>query len=347
MFKYFNSSVKFLMFFALTVMMFGCYQGDLNDDVAELSIDVNAFSIDPAVATDQENLDPESVELRTSTNDYYTFHTLNQALRCTELTGALFSGSKTIYAPSDAAFKKLGLNAHNVCQELDEATLSNILLYHVVDRKVTTSERGCLEMINGDIAQLSVKDHRLFINESRLYYAFNQSGRHYKLRVYAIDEVLMPAMPTIAEAAAETDKFQVLFEAVVAADPAIAAALSDPDAIFTVFAPTNQAFVDLLNALGLSSLEELVGAIGVDGLSTVLLYHVVDACAFSNDLKDDQMIQTLQGESVKIDLDNLAIQDKTADQSNLVLDCLDIRTTNGIVHTIDKVLLPNELLMNL
>ncbi|MDX1942465.1 MAG: fasciclin domain-containing protein, partial [Saprospiraceae bacterium] len=129
--------------------------------------------------------------------------------------------------------------------------------------------------------------------------------------------------------------------------PAIAAALSDPNQILTVFAPTNEAFAELISALGANSLEDLVAQVGVEALSTILLYHVVDSCAFSNDLRNGQNLTTLQGEKLKVDLRNLSIIDKTDAPANLVPAGLDILTSNGIVHTIDKVLLPDAILENL
>ncbi|MEL6123859.1 MAG: fasciclin domain-containing protein [Bacteroidota bacterium] len=318
-----------------------------SEDIAAIDNDVVAIDIDEAQGEIVDLLDLADPENNEKTSSSRTFRTLNQALRCTGLGSALFDGHKTIYAPSDAAFAKLGLNRHNVCTELDKETLTEILLYHVVGEVVSIRERGCIEPLNGDVAQVSVKRHRLFVNESRIRAAFNQRGRHYFLRVYRIDAVLMPPARTIVETASGVDMFSSLVAAVVAADPMIAETLSDPDGIFTVFAPTNDAFADLISGLGLNTLEDVVAAIGVDGLSTVLRYHVVPACAFSNDLKNGAKIPTAQGETITVDLRNLALIDKTDTPAQLVPEGLDIRTANGIVHTIDKVLLPNEILMML
>jgi len=60
----------------------------------------------------------ERSESTARSGGYYSFRTLRAALQCTGLRSALFSGNKTIYAPSDAAFAKLGLNRHNVLQEI-------------------------------------------------------------------------------------------------------------------------------------------------------------------------------------------------------------------------------------
>ena len=198
--------------------------------------------------------------------------------------------------------------------------------------------------LNGDLIHVQrPRYYRYLVNDTRAYLRF-RSG---KLTVYAIQDVLSVPDKTIVETAQAADDFNALVAAVLAADPAIASALSDPDAIYTVFAPTDQAFADLLDALGVGSLEEAVAAVGVDGLSTILLYHVIDACAFSNDLKDGQKLTTLQGEQLLIDLDNLAIIDKTGMPAQLIVPLLDIRTSNGVIHAIDKVLLPQEIINSL
>lgn len=302
----------------------------------------NVQPIDLEYAEDLEEFETDEIQGRSISN--FTFNTLNEALRCTGLNAALFSGQKTLYAPSDRAFSKLGITAENVCDALDVETLTQILLYHVAEGIVPVFQQGCLDMLNGDITQRTRRGFRLQINESTIYLAFNLRGSGYKLRVYAITDVLEVPALNIVETASGADQFASLVAAVLAADPSIAAALTNEDAIYTVFAPTNEAFSDLLSALGLPSLEAAVGVIGVDGLTNILLYHVVDACAFSNDLRNNQQLTTLLGETITVDLKNLAIEDKTETPAPLDAEGLDILTSNGIVHTIDKVLLPQVII---
>ncbi|MDX1940639.1 MAG: fasciclin domain-containing protein, partial [Saprospiraceae bacterium] len=187
------------------------------EDLTEIE---NAINLD--LAQDLQELAEDEVQPRSSS--YYTFNTLNQALECTNLDEALFSGDKTVYAPSDAAFAKLGLNENNVCQALNATTLTNILLYHVVDRSVSLSELGCIEMLNGDITQTERRNFRLFINDSRIFLAFHQRGSNYNLQVHAIQDVLQVPSKTIVETAVGASQFSSLVAAVLAADPAIAAA---------------------------------------------------------------------------------------------------------------------------
>ncbi|MEN0048133.1 MAG: fasciclin domain-containing protein [Bacteroidota bacterium] len=330
----------------LVLLLQNCAENDLVDTATATQQEEVATLIDMETAMEVESFEEGEIESRT--RSFYTFNTLNQALHCTGLGAVLGDGINTIYAPSDAAFAKLGLDAHNVCSALGESTLQEILLYHVVPSDlVSLSEVGCQKMANGDLTQRINKSHRFFINDAQIYRAFTQVGHDYKLRVYVITDVLEVPDNNIVETADGASVFKSLVAAVLAADPAIAAALSDEDAIFTVFAPTNEAFDDLIAAFGASSLDELVDIVGVETLSTILLYHVVDACAFSNDLKDGLRLTTLQGEKVEIDLHDLTIIDKTDAPAGLEVELLDILTSNGIVHGIDKVLLPQEVLDNL
>jgi len=265
----------------------------------------------------------------------FSFRTLNAALHCTGLASAVRNAEWTVYAPSDRAFAKLGLNRSNICDAIDKETLTEILLYHVNEAKIGIREKGCFQQLNGDILQVKRPSFRKYI--------LNEFTSR-RLSVYAIEDVLTLPASNIVETAVAADDFNALVAAVTAADPSIAAALSDEDAVFTVFAPTDEAFGNLLGALGVSSLEEAVAAIGVEGLSTVLLYHVVDGCAVSNALVDGSDVPTLQGETLGIDLSQLAIIDKTGAPSGLITSLLDIRTSNGVVHAIDKVLLPQAIL---
>ncbi len=110
----------------------------------------------------------------------------------------------------------------------------------------------------------------------------------------------------------------------------------DTPAPFTVFAPTNEAFEALLEELTLGSLNE----IPTDVLSAVLSYHVVTgANVRSDDIDDDMMVTTLQGGAFTVNTTNgVTITDENDRVSNIV--AVDVQATNGVIHAIDKVLLP-------
>ncbi|MFC3414688.1 fasciclin domain-containing protein [Algoriphagus hitonicola] len=107
----------------------------------------------------------------------------------------------------------------------------------------------------------------------------------------------------------------------------------------TVFAPTDQAFIDLIDALPtVNNLEELVDFLGgTDGLINVLAYHVfVDGRVFSSDLTDIK-ITMFSGDEVTIDTSGPKLIDLGSGESNII--ATDIQGTNGVVHVIDRVLL--------
>jgi uncharacterized surface protein with fasciclin (FAS1) repeats len=99
---------------------------------------------------------------------------------------------------------------------------------------------------------------------------------------------------------------------------------------FTVFAPTDDAF----KALG-ATVDELLKPENKDKLVAILTYHVVPGKVMSADLKDGMEAATVQGETVVIDLDNGPM----VDDAKVVT--ADIETTNGVIHVIDKVILPD------
>ena len=102
---------------------------------------------------------------------------------------------------------------------------------------------------------------------------------------------------------------------------------------FTVFAPTDEAFA----ALGMTA-QDLLKPENKDKLVAVLTYHVVAGKVMSTDLVDDSTPATVQGSMVTIDLDNGAMVNDAKVVS------ADIETSNGVIHVIDKVLVPEGVL---
>lgn len=102
------------------------------------------------------------------------------------------------------------------------------------------------------------------------------------------------------------------------------------DGPFTVFAPTDEAFA----ALPEGTVEELLKPENIDQLTAILTYHVVPGKVMSTDLSDDMMAATVQGSDITIDLDSGVM----VNDANVV--SADIETSNGVIHVIDKVIMP-------
>ena len=151
-------------------------------------------------------------------------------------------------------------------------------------------------------------------------------------------------MKNIVELAIATDDLSILVDALVAANAGLVETLSG-EGPFTVFAPTNEAFVGLLNILGddYNALSDFDTQEEIDLLVKILTYHVVAGTeAFKADLSDGQSIPTVNGASVGISLKNNTVHvvDATADNATVVIE--DVDASNGVVHVINKVLLPQE-----
>ncbi|MBT8327178.1 MAG: fasciclin domain-containing protein, partial [Bacteroidia bacterium] len=123
--------------------------------------------------------------------------------------------------------------------------------------------------------------------------------------------------------------FSTLATAVITAE--LLPALTDPFALYTVFAPTNDAFDSLAVKLN----TDLNGILALDNLTDVLLYHVVEGKINSSSLTNGP-VTTLSGSSISVDISNGVM----INTSNVTL--ADVDADNGIVHVIDEVLLASS-----
>jgi transforming growth factor-beta-induced protein len=132
---------------------------------------------------------------------------------------------------------------------------------------------------------------------------------------------------TVVDIAVSNPDFSILVEAVSKAGLAEALSAQGP---FTVFAPTNAAFEKLFGELGVNGIEDLTA----EQLTPILTYHVVSGKVMSSDLTNTSVGTLNEGKSIKIDLtDGVKIND-----SKVVT--ADITGENGVIHVIDKVLIP-------
>lgn len=142
------------------------------------------------------------------------------------------------------------------------------------------------------------------------------------------------AKVTIVKVASDTPTLSTLVTAVKAADLVDTLQGEGP---FTVFAPTNAAF----DALPAGTLDSLLEPANVDQLKSILTYHVVAGKVLAADLKDGQVVTTVQGENLTVKLaDGMAyLIDAKGNQIKIVQ--TDIDAGNGVVHVVDGVLLPS------
>ncbi|MDJ0994990.1 MAG: fasciclin domain-containing protein [Dinoroseobacter sp.] len=133
----------------------------------------------------------------------------------------------------------------------------------------------------------------------------------------------------IVDIAIEAGSFTTLVAAVQAAGLVETLKGEGP---FTVFAPTDDAFA----ALPAGTVEDLLKPENKDQLTAILTYHVVPAKVMSGDLSNNMTAATVEGTAVTI----MTEGGVKVDGANVVT--ADIEASNGVIHVIDAVILPNS-----
>ena len=260
---------------------------------------------------------------------------LEQAVIAADLAETLNGeGPFTVFAPTDDAFATL-LDALGYTAEelLAYPGLTNILLYHVVAGEAMAADlsdgQSITTLLEEDVT-VTINEMGVYINNAMVTVADLEADNGV---VHVIDAVLVQSPPqttTVVDIIVDSEVHTMLEDALVATD---LIGVLNGEGPFTVFAPTDDAHMALMAALGIT-LEELLA---YPGLTDVLLYHVVEAQALSTDLSDGQQITTLLGADVQVTItgDGVFINQAQVIVADLVAD-------NGVVHVIDAVLLPEE-----
>jgi uncharacterized surface protein with fasciclin (FAS1) repeats len=284
--------------------------------------------------------DPNIVELASANPD---LSILVEAVVAADLVGTLSGADPlTVFAPTNAAFAAL-LTELGITKEAllaDKALLTTVLTYHVVAGRVLKADiplgKAVQPLLSSGFFKIDAVGADVLITDGR-----NRSSRIVTADalasngvVHVIDKVILPANKNLVETAiASAPEFSILVEAVVAAD--LVTALSQPGP-FTVFAPTNAAFAALLTELGITK-EALLADQAL--LTTVLTYHVVEGRVLKADIAVGTPVTTLQGQTFTVD-SALEINDQRGRKAALV--ATDVLTSNGVIHVIDKVILPSD-----
>ena len=275
------------------------------------------------------------------------FEILLELLSIAGLDGALTDADKsfTVFAPTDAAFHKLGVFPLAFLLG-NPAILADTLLYHVYADSVVladgaisvaASDQSILEMANataeksGGRTALSLSDTGLTVNLASVTSANVMASNGV---IHVIDNVMLPprskgdVTTNIIDTAVAAGNFTFFVTALEMAG--LVDALSDPDSNFTVFAPTNAAF----HLLGDDALNALLA--DTEALTTLLTNHVIAGSAVDAVTAyslNGTMLETLSGNTVEVAIDDgsLLIQGAKVISS-------DIYTTNGIIHIIDRVI---------
>lgn len=261
------------------------------------------------------------------------------------------SGSYTVFAPTNDAFDKLGLNTETLGVLTDEF-LTNTLLYHTSNGDLSSQNINtttAFPSLLGVNRRFIDRDGELFINGSKIIATDIEASNG---TVHAIDKVMIATGGDIVQSALALQNADVfinpeltfLVEAVLYTDLAGALTESEGSPSFTVFAPTDQAFKNLGTALGLTFNEPAdIRQLPKDLVTSVLLNHVVaNDGKFTSELNQG-VISPLGGDDLTLGTYNEGVLtilgEGNIEVANMVIP--DVQAVNGVIHVIDTVLLPN------
>jgi uncharacterized surface protein with fasciclin (FAS1) repeats len=249
------------------------------------------------------------------------------------------SGSNTAFAPTNDAFSALLAEMGVSKDQLfgDTQTLTAVLNFHLLGKTMlreTIPEGEAIEPVGGGFFKIDdVGNNTLQFTDGR-----SRTGRVISTDslaangvLHTLDRVMLPPNKNISQNIASNADLSSFGAALLAAGMTETLAGPGP---FTVFAPTNTAFANLLVELNLTEAAMLAD---VENLKKILSYHVLQARLTKVELRRDSSRATLQGGVVRIN-DSYQITDVKNRVANITGP--DVFNTNGVIHIIDKVLLP-------
>jgi uncharacterized surface protein with fasciclin (FAS1) repeats len=257
------------------------------------------------------------------------------------------SGKFTVFAPTNGAFEKLGLNSDNLA-DLDQTFLTNTLKYALSNGNLPSSSftANSASILNGIDRKFIDKNGQKYINGSKIISTDIAAANG---TVHAIDKVLIATGRNIVESAiaVQTGKVFVkpeltyLVAAVLWADPSILTALTTSPSL-TVFAPTDEAFIKLGLALGKTFTKPKdIELIDKATVTAVLLNNVLGGGKFTPELTSGANASVGGGTLTLGAFENGVLTVKgngNASPAKMVIP--DIQAKNGVIHIIDTVLLP-------
>ena len=255
-------------------------------------------------------------------------------------------GEFTVFAPTDAAFvallDELGVTAEQLLS--DRKLVSRVLRYHIArgeldstavlaKERIRTLQGGSLFQSGGVLTDVNGRTANIVTTDIQASNGI----------IHVIDRVVLPRLKqgndaenSIIDVAMsandETGEFSILIAALEAANPDLLEKL-DGRREFTVFAPTDAAFLALLDELGVTA-EGLLSNQAL--VSKVLRYHIVRGELDSTAVLARERIRTLQGGSLF--QSGGVLTDVNGRTATIVT--TDIQAGNGIIHVIDRVVLP-------
>jgi uncharacterized surface protein with fasciclin (FAS1) repeats len=303
------------------------------------------YSCSEETETPQEN--PQTLNIVETAQATADLSSLVAAVIEADLAATLSGpGPFTVLAPTNEAFATfLSENGWADVSEVPDEALEQVLLNHVISGNVastdlTSAGSGYTNTLatgagnNNMSIYYNTEDGVKFNNTATVTTADVSASNG---TVHIIDRVI--GLPTVVTFATADPNFSILVSALTRESSytyveTLSTANGTDPAPFTVFAPTNDAFVDLLGELKLENLAD----VKTETLTSTLNTHVVaGANVQSSGLSDGMSIQTLGGTLTANVTGGATLTDSKDRVSNIIV--VDVQASNGVIHAIDKVVL--------
>ena len=264
------------------------------------------------------------------------FSTLLAAAQAAGLVDTLRGdGPLTIFAPTDDAFAALPAGTvETLLKPENKQTLVSILAYHVVPGRLESGDvlkKKTLATVNGQRAKIAMKNGKAMIDGAAIVATDVDASNGV---IHVIDAVILPESKSLLEVAKGASTFHTLAAAIEAAD--LTEVLSGPGP-FTVLAPTDEAF----GKLPAGTVENLLKPENKDQLRTILLYHVVPGRVYSDTVVTLKGAPTASGITAPISVKKGSGKNPTVMIDNAKVVKTDIDASNGVIHVLDAVILPD------
>ncbi|MEX0649176.1 MAG: fasciclin domain-containing protein [Balneolaceae bacterium] len=263
---------------------------------------------------------------RVENNESYS--TLSQIIADLGLESELSDGQLTLFAPTNDAFDGL---PEGLLDDLSDEQLTQIITYHASEGEYLSANLDStqdLTMLQGERVLVQEDEGSVTVNGSVNVVDADLEATNGV--VHGIDEVLLPAEfrdPSLIETAEEAGNFETLLAIVEDLGLTTTLQFLGP---YTTFAPTDEAFDTLFETINPDELSN-------EQLRSVVTYHVLDGEYPSDALEAEQTVTSLGEEDLYI-TSNGGV---TVNGSSTVVSA-DVTASNGIIHAVDQVLLPNE-----
>lgn len=265
----------------------------------------------------------------------------------------------TVFAPTNAAFENLlsqvnGAFGWSSLEEIPVEVLQQILMLHVVPGE---------NVLSGAVAGTepeTLEGSTLTIDGESVISDYSYTGTNFLFTdvqaingvIHAIDKVLLTdaVFQDILDSTlnlkerSEDRGFTSFLAAVEKAG--LTSLLEDEDEEYTLFAPNNEAFEALFELINnFESLDDFESEEEIEALRQLLTYHIHEGSVMSSQLVNDDMISTVNGDEIRVDLTGTNARLRPSFEHGLpaTITTPNIGATNGIIHGINRVLIPEDL----